>query len=111
MDRFKNYGLYGQDCLIQMLLHLPIQTLTVSQQNLLLDGLTGKMNCSRRVVIRIIGDAVSGGGQDTQFYTSLSYTKQDGIIQNQGLERFAGNANLTHTFNRLTVQVTSSSLK
>ena len=51
--------------------------------------------------------SVSGGGQNTQFYSSLSYTKQDGIIQNQGLERFTGNANLTHTFKRLTVQVTS----
>lgn len=51
--------------------------------------------------------SVSGGGENTKFYTSLSYTKQDGIVQNQGLERFTGNANITHTFNRLTVQVTS----
>ena len=51
--------------------------------------------------------SVSGGGSNTQFYSSLSYTKQDGIVQNQGLERFTGNANLTHTFKNLTVQVTS----
>lgn len=44
----------AKDCLIQMLLHSQIQTLTVSLQNLLLDGLTGKMNCSRRVATKII---------------------------------------------------------
>lgn len=50
---------------------------------------------------------VSGGNDRTRFYASMSYTKQDGIVQNQGLERFTGNANLTHTFNRFTLQVTS----
>ena len=51
--------------------------------------------------------SASGGNTNTLFYSSLSYTKQDGIIPNQGLERFTGNANLSHTFNKLTVQITS----
>ncbi len=50
---------------------------------------------------------VAGGSANTQFYTSLSYTKQDGIVKNQGLERFTGNANLTHTFSKFTLQMTS----
>ena len=50
---------------------------------------------------------VSGGTERTKFYTSMAYTKQDGIIQNQGLERFTGNANLTHKFGRFELQVTS----
>lgn len=51
--------------------------------------------------------SVSGGNDRTKFYASLSYTKQDGIVENQGLKRFTGNANLTHTFGRFTLQVTS----
>ncbi len=50
---------------------------------------------------------VSGGNDRTKFYTSLSYNKQDGIAYNQGLERFTGNANLTHKFGRFELQVTS----
>lgn len=51
--------------------------------------------------------SANGGSANTQFYASLSYTKQDGIIENQGLERYTGNANLTHKFKNLTLQVTS----
>ncbi|MBQ7420697.1 MAG: TonB-dependent receptor [Prevotella sp.] len=51
--------------------------------------------------------AISGGNEKTNFYTSASYTKQDGILENQGLERFTGNANLTHRFGRFTLNLTS----
>ena len=47
--------------------------------------------------------SLSGGSENTQFYTSLSYMKQTGITANQGLERFTGNANLTHKFGRFTL--------
>lgn len=47
--------------------------------------------------------SLSGGSDNTQFYTSLSYMKQTGITANQGLERFTGNANLTHKFGRFTL--------
>lgn len=50
---------------------------------------------------------VSGGNDRTQFYASLAYNKQEGILYNQGLERFTGNANLTHKFGRFELQVTS----
>ncbi len=50
---------------------------------------------------------VSGGNDRTKFYASLAYNKQEGILYNQGLERFTGNANLTHTFGRFELQVTS----
>ena len=46
--------------------------------------------------------SLSGGSENTQFYTSLSYMKQTGITANQALERFTGNANLTHRFGHFT---------
>ena len=51
--------------------------------------------------------SISGGSEKTTFYSSLSYTKQQGIVKNQGLERFTGNANLTHKFGAFTFQLTS----
>ena len=51
--------------------------------------------------------SVSGGNDRTKFYTSVAYTNQEGIIYKQGLERFTGNANLTHKFGDFEVQVTS----
>ena len=100
----KNYGLYGQgaseaeaaafaDSNIDSFAAKPANGWTDWKDELFKTG--GHQNYQV---------SVSGGGQNTQFYSSLSYTKQDGIIQNQGLERFTGNANLTHTFKRLTVQ-------
>lgn len=50
---------------------------------------------------------VSGGNDHTKFYASLAYNKQEGILYNQGLERFTGNANLTHKFGRFELQVTT----
>ena len=47
--------------------------------------------------------SLSGGSENTQFYTSLSYMKQTGITANQALERFTGNANLTHKFGHFTL--------
>ena len=44
--------------------------------------------------------SLNGGNDRTQFYASLSYMNQDGIVYNQGMERFTGNANLTHKFGR-----------
>lgn len=107
MDWFENYSLYGQgkseseaaafaDKNIDSFAAKPSTGWTDWKDELFKTG--GHQNYQV---------SVSGGGQNTQFYSSLSYTKQDGIIQNQGLERFTGNANLTHTFKRLTVQVTS----
>lgn len=51
--------------------------------------------------------SVSGGNDKTQFFTSMAYNKQEGIIANQGLERFSGNLNLTHNFGKFTLNVTS----
>ena len=51
--------------------------------------------------------SLSGGNEDTRFYTSLSYMKQTGIFSNQGMERFTGNANLTHKFGDFTLTYSS----
>ena len=51
--------------------------------------------------------SVNGGSESTQFYSSISYVKQDGIFTNQGLERFTGNANVSHKFGRFTVRLSS----
>ena len=51
--------------------------------------------------------SLNGGSQNTKFYSSISYTKQQGILYNQGLERFTGNANVTHTFGHFTVNAST----
>ncbi|MGL5787765.1 MAG: SusC/RagA family TonB-linked outer membrane protein [Bacteroidales bacterium] len=45
--------------------------------------------------------SVSGGDDKTQFFSSLSYTKQEGISRNSDLSRFTGRLNLLHTEGRL----------
>lgn len=50
---------------------------------------------------------VSGGGENTKFYSSLAYANQDGIVANEGLKRYTGNVNVTHTFGHFTLNVTS----
>lgn len=50
---------------------------------------------------------VSGGNERTLFYASAAYTKQNGISQLQSLERLTGNLNLTHTWGRLTLNLSS----
>ena len=44
--------------------------------------------------------SAQGGNEDTQFYTSLAYTEQEGITPNSSYERFTGNASLNHTAGR-----------
>ncbi len=51
--------------------------------------------------------SVSGGNTTTRFYSSLSYTKQEGITPNSGMERFSGNANVSHTFGRFKIDFTT----
>ena len=51
--------------------------------------------------------SVSGGSDKTQFYSSVSYMKQDGILYNQGLERFTGNSSVSHTFGKFNLRVNS----
>lgn len=46
---------------------------------------------------------LQGGNDKTQFYTSLAYAKQEGIVPNQSLDRYTGNINLTHSFGRFTL--------
>ncbi|MEM9325652.1 MAG: TonB-dependent receptor, partial [Bacteroidota bacterium] len=41
----------------------------------------------------------SGGSDDTQYYLSLNYFDQEGIIINSAFERFSGRLNLTHAIN------------
>ncbi|MBU3025926.1 SusC/RagA family TonB-linked outer membrane protein [Zobellia galactanivorans] len=39
----------------------------------------------------------SGGSEDTQYYLSLNYFNQEGIVIDSGFERFTGRVNLTHS--------------
>lgn len=51
--------------------------------------------------------SISGGNANTQFYASMAYTKQNGIVDDSGLERMTGNANITHRFGNFKLDVTS----
>lgn len=51
--------------------------------------------------------SLDGGSDNTKFYSSLSYMKQEGIVYNNGLERFTGNINVTHKFGRFTLRAQS----
>jgi TonB-linked SusC/RagA family outer membrane protein len=51
--------------------------------------------------------SVQGGTERTKFYTSLAYTKQEGIVKNQGLERFTGNVNVSHKFGNFEISANS----
>lgn len=51
--------------------------------------------------------SVTGGNEKTQYYASLAYGKQEGVFNRSGLERMTGNANLSHTFGKFKLDVTS----
>lgn len=51
--------------------------------------------------------SVSGGNERTKFYSSLSYGKQNGVVDRSGLERMTGNANVTHTFGRFKLDIST----
>ena len=51
--------------------------------------------------------SVSGGNEKTKFYSSLSYAKQNGIVEGSGLERMTGNANVSHTFGKFKLDVST----
>ena len=42
-----------------------------------------------------------GGSDKTKYYSSMSYTKQEGITKNSGFERITGMANINHTADRV----------
>ncbi|MFT4022703.1 MAG: TonB-dependent receptor [Flavihumibacter sp.] len=43
--------------------------------------------------------SISGGSAATQIYTSLNYTKQNGIVKNSGFERYQARSNIKHKIN------------
>lgn len=45
-----------------------------------------------------------GGSEKTRFYTSFAYTKQEGITNVSGYERFTGRANITHQANKVLLE-------
>ncbi|MDO5571804.1 MAG: TonB-dependent receptor [Bacteroidales bacterium] len=47
--------------------------------------------------------SAQGGNEKTQFFSSLSYTDQQGITLQSAYERFTGRANITHRTDRLTL--------
>lgn len=50
----------------------------------------------------------SGGGENYNFYTSLSYYNQEGVLQRSGLERYTFRTNLDFKKDRLTMSIRSS---
>lgn len=51
--------------------------------------------------------SAQGGSEKTKFYSSMSYTKQDGITSNSGFERMTGSANINHTADRIKLDFNS----
>lgn len=47
--------------------------------------------------------SAQGGSDKTKFYSSMSYTKQEGITSNSGFERMTGSANVNHKANAVTL--------
>ena len=45
-----------------------------------------------------------GGNEKTRFYTSFAYTKQEGITNVSGYERFTGRANVTHQTDKVLLE-------
>lgn len=43
--------------------------------------------------------SIRGGNEKTQFYTSLSYLNQEGIVTKTGLKRYSGRVNIDHKIN------------
>lgn len=44
--------------------------------------------------------SVSGGSEQTKFYTSLNYYDQEGVVISSGIKRYSARVNLTHTSDR-----------
>ncbi|UII75400.1 TonB-dependent receptor [Flagellimonas sp. HMM57] len=44
--------------------------------------------------------SVSGGSEQTKFYTSLNYFDQDGVVISSGIKRYTGRVNINHTGDR-----------
>jgi len=63
----------------------------------------------RNAIIQEHRLSFSGGSKDTQYYLSLNYFDQDGIVIDSGFERFTGRVNLTHSIGeKLTVGINFS---
>jgi TonB-linked SusC/RagA family outer membrane protein len=50
----------------------------------------------RTGVTKNIDASIKGGGQTSRYYTSMSYSKQDGTVINTDFERYAGKINLDY---------------
>ena len=51
--------------------------------------------------------SINGGTEKTKFYASLSYAKQNGIVDRSGLERMTGNANVSHAFGKFKLDIST----
>ncbi len=51
--------------------------------------------------------SAQGGSEKTRFYSSLAYTKQEGVTLGAGLERMNGSANVTHQGKRIKIEAST----
>ncbi len=51
--------------------------------------------------------SASGGNNKTKYYSSLSYTKQEGVTLGAGLERMTGTVNASHQANRVKLEASA----
>lgn len=51
--------------------------------------------------------SAQGGSDKTKYYSSLSYTKQDGITYNSDLDRITGNLNVSHQAGKISLDANS----
>lgn len=54
---------------------------------------------NKNAPIYTVDFSVRGGNEKTQFYTSLSYLNQDGIVTKTALKRYSGRVNIDHKIN------------
>lgn len=48
--------------------------------------------------------SAQGGSEKTKFYSSLAYTRNEGVTISSAFERFTGTANVTHVADRITIE-------
>ena len=52
--------------------------------------------------------SAQGGNDRTKYYSSMSYTKQEGITKNSGFERITGMANINHTTDKVLLDLNTT---
>lgn len=82
---------------------------TLQRYDFMLDSVRNIQNNLRDILFRnglsqMYEVSANGGGENTQFFTSVNYFNQEGVDRTSSLERFTGRVNLNHKTGKLQVQ-------